>query len=534
MTALVELYRTDHRSLLTYLRRTYGIEAGYAFANPHRLRREAIAQRLRLYRDDGRLEMERLIDRVFDQFDTRQQRKKMIDVACELNVTARINDEVASLYNQPAVRILRDRNDEFREHSIEIELDELMQEAHRLTWLCNDLMLWQQTSTVPGRRPKLVIVTSDTFDAIPHPKDKLEAAGFILDMAPCTISEGSDRTRLPHYEIWDDTYRYLVNGNGDLVDESGQLTDKPIEHGLGRIPGTLFHRRKPVDRILDDRHGRDITSAHLGVALISVMVMQLSKSQGERQPVLKGNLANVAKNQSMNGEGPIALPPEVEAFMLDTRTDPEHYLSAKKDKLTSVGLRWGLSYEQLTYTDGGDSGKAWQLRRQKLTELRTEQRPRAFVHERGTVELMGYDPRGLRVDHKEQALPQDAKEEIELLREMMKLGLDSVVSYVQRKNPDLTREEAIAFIKRNLADFATLVTWQRALNMPSDADAANPGRSPEENGAQGGAAKGGGQDADNDSRSQPDQGGDRNNPASGETTRYRATGNTTAEAGAAA
>jgi len=522
VTALVELYKTDHAALVAWAIKTYGIDAGASYLNSHRLRREAIAQRLRLYRDDGRMEIERLIDSVFTQPDTRLARRKMIDVACELNVTARITDEVASLYDQPAVRTLASRNDEFRDHALEIGLDELMQEAHRLCWICNEVLLWQQVGSEPGEYPELLIVTPDTFDAIPNPRAKLKPAGFVLDMAPCTMVEGYARSRLPHYEIWDDTFRYLINGNGQLVDEAGQATREPIRHGLGRIPGVLWHRRKPVDRILDSRHGRDIVSAHLAVALLSVMIMQLAKSQGERQPVLQGNLANVAKNQSMNGEGPVALPPEVQAFMLDTRTDPDHYLSGKKDKLTSVGLRYGLSYEQLTNTEGGDSsGKLFQLRRQKLTELRGEQRRRAYSHERGTVALMGYEVRGLRVDHSEQAVPQDAAEKVALLKDKMKLGLDSVVAYVMRENPDLTRTEAIDFIKQNLADYATLITWLRALNVPSGADAENPGRSPQDNGADNGADQGDGTDGTTESRSQPAPGRDRKDPASGATTRDR-------------
>src|SRR5258708_14755125 len=107
----------------------------------------------------------------------------------------------------------------------------------------------------------------------------------------------------------------------------------PQEHGFTRIPGVLLHRREPDDCLLDSRFGRDITVAHDGVVLLEIMIMRLSKSQGERQPVLKGNLANVAKNQPMNGEDPVALPPGVEAEMLDMQTDPDHYILAKKDKL---------------------------------------------------------------------------------------------------------------------------------------------------------------------------------------------------------
>jgi hypothetical protein len=65
----------------------------------------------------------------------------------------------------------------------------------------------------------------------------------------------------------------------------------------------------------------------------------------------------------------------------------------------------------------------------------------------------------------------------------MRRGLDSPVSFVMRKDPDLTREQANAFIVKNLADFAVLVMASRELNVPKGADAENPGKTPEENGA---------------------------------------------------
>lgn len=485
MTALKDLYRTDHLQLVRWVVNEYGL-ANSTFMNRHRLRREGVAQRLRLYRDDGRTEFERIVNLIFEKDDVRESRRKMIEVACEQNVTRRIVDEVASLYDRPAVRTLGNLQDteRLRELSIAIELDEVMQEAHRLTFLCNEVLLWQQRGD-EDEPNELVIVTPDTFDAIPHPRKRVTPAGYLLDMAPVSIS-GTDVSSLPHYELWDDKYRYLISGNGNLVDERGQVTNAPLEHGLGRIPGVLWHRRKPVDRILDDRHGRDFIAAHLGVGLLSIMIMQLSKAQGERQPVLKGNLASMAKDQSMSGEGPIALPPEVEAFMLDTKTDPEHYLAVKKDKLGGVAQTYGMSYEEFTYASRASSGKEWQAKRSKLIELRNEQRRRGVLHERQTVRLVGFDTKGMRVDYQEQAIPQEAMEAVNLLREMMKLGLDSPVAFAMRLNPDLTREEAVAWMKKNLADYATLVVWARALNIRSDADASKPGRSPEENGADNG------------------------------------------------
>ena len=474
MTALTTLYRTDPAALCRMIAKEYGLANGCEFANVHRLRREVIAQRLRLYRDDGRHDFERMVDTIFESDDVKRQRRKMIAVALESNVTARIVNEVASLYDQPAMRTFKGDDAKtalFRARAEEIELDEVMQEAQRLVMLCNEVLVWSVDRD--GDVPCLDLVTPDAFDVIPHPSDKLDAVGYLIDAAPSFVPDGADRSRMKCYEIWDDEFTYHLTSNGDLIGD-------PIPHGLGRIPGVLFHRRKPVDRLLDSRAGSDITSAHLGVGLLEIMIMRLAKSQGERQPVLQGNLANIAAGQSMDGERPIVLPPDVIASMLDSKTSPDHYLAAKKDKIDAIEDRYGIPRK----IDTGDTGQAFVTRRLKLTELRNEQRRRARVNEKLVVELMGFDPTNLRVDHAEQMVPADAAEEVALLKENLRLGLDSVVSFLMRKDPDLTREEAVSLIQSNVRDWAMLVVWLRALNTPAAGDVTASGPTPQQNGAQ--------------------------------------------------
>jgi hypothetical protein len=481
--SLIELFGVTHSDIVRYVSKEYGLNFQASINNRHKARREEIAQRVRLYNDDGLTDFEALIENVFEDKTVQDQRKKLIKVATEQNVTRRIVDEVASLYDKPAVRTLSDEAESKRFHAEEkrVNLHEIMQEAHRLLQLCNDVLVWQFASA--DKKTKLRVVTPDCFDAIPHPDDATVMAGVLIDRTPVAIT-ATNIESLPHYEIWDDTFRYLLNKKGELVDKFGRPIGEPEEHGLGRIPGVLLHKREPSDRLLDCRAGRDIISAHLGCGLLNIMIMRLSKSQGERQPVLKGNLASVAAGQRMDGETPIALPPEVTLDMLDSRTDAGHYLTVKKDKLINVGQRYGLSYEQLTYQESSDtaSGKAYTARREKLTELRGEQRRRAQKNEGEVVSLMGFDANDMKVDHSEQALPQDAIEEMDLLERKMSKGLDSPQAYLKRKDPDLDDDAAEALIKKNLSEWAVVILLVRSLNAPANADANNPGRSPQQNG----------------------------------------------------
>ena len=485
MAPLHKLYNTDHQALVHWVCKEYGLGGLSQHGNVHRVRREKIATRLKLYRDEVEVPLGQLIYKIYTTEAMRNTMREYIRVSSGQNVSRRIVDEVASLYDRPALRLLLDRNEEFHAEEKRIQLHFVHQEAHRLTNLCNETLLWQFKGV--AEKNTLRIVTPEAFDAIPDPRDRLVPAGYILDFTPITTLSNS--SRLPHWEIWDDTYRYRISGDGRMVDAMGDTAVLPEEHKLDRIPGVLMHRRQPTTCILDASYGEDIKSAHLAVALLRMMAMRLSKTQGENQPVLRGNLASMATGQVMDGERPLALPPEVFAEMLNMKTDPDHYLAMIRDVITSVAQSYGLSYEMFANAEGSDSGKLYAMRRQKLTELRLEQRGRAAMHEALVVDLMGFDSEGLRVDFQEQAIPADAGEEVSLLDEKMRKGLDSPVAFVMRKDPDLTRDDAISFIMSNLNDFAMLVLAQRTLNMPSGADAAETGMSPQENGAMGGPAK---------------------------------------------
>jgi hypothetical protein len=486
MTALIDLYAQflgNQVDLVKWVAKTLGL-GNAATMHPNRLRREAMAQRVRLYRDDGKQDIERMINIVFVNATVQEERRILIDFASEQNVTARIADEVASLYDRPALRRFPTpaQTAEFRDAANEVDLDEVMDEAHHLAFVCNEVLLWS-VQVEKGERPELHIITPDAFDVIPHPNSRLRPAAFLVDACPMVKVDGADRRSVKQYELWDDTYVYDLNIDGEMVAVVG--VENPRKHGLGRIPGFLHHRRKSVTELLDSKSGFDIVSAHLGVALLRVMVVRLAKSQGERQPILQGNLANMAAGQSMNGEKPLLLPPDVVAMMLDSKTTPDHYLSALRDKIAAVAQRYGMSYEQFTNTDTATvaSGVAFQVRRQKLTELRNKQRLPARRNERGTADLMGFNGAELTVDHQEQGVPADAAAEIAQLRDETKLGLSSPIKHLMRKDPDLSREDAIEEIRENLRDYGLVVEMYRALNVPEGADASQPGQTAQQNGA---------------------------------------------------
>lgn len=98
MAPLVEQFGLSHATLVERLFRAYGLGAGIERRdNKHVLRREDVAQRRRLYRDEADTDYRHLINSIFEDSKVREDRIRLIPVAKHQNVARRFVDELASL-----------------------------------------------------------------------------------------------------------------------------------------------------------------------------------------------------------------------------------------------------------------------------------------------------------------------------------------------------------------------------------------------------------------------------------------------------
>lgn len=490
MTTLREAFGPDINRTIEAIRaeylgvRMHGTEISNSLTSHHE-RRRVMEARLHLYRDRFREEVMSLIDTLYTHEEVKKERRRFVDLVGFLNVPKRLTDEVASLYDVPTKRLFLDdaTTERFAKVEREVQLHSVMKEAHRLCFWMNEVYLWQVV--VNGKR-SLRIITPNAFDVIPNPKDRLDLVAALIDTKPAWVpSFIPDERRMAHYELWDS--EIVVR-----LDADGLVVGTPKTHGLGSIPGVLMHSRLPVDSLLNSDTGNDIYAAARTVLFLNLLVVVVSQSSGEKLPLLKGNLAAMAADQPKMAGRAIHLPPGVEAEMLDAITSPEHFLTVCRHVVASVAQAYGMSYEQFTFAETADttSGKAYSVRREKLNELREEQRQRAIVHEGQVADLLGFDGSSIRPDFHEQALPTDPLEEMELLDKRMNRGLDNPVAWYMRKNPDASAAEAKAHVVGNMAVVIWFFALLRGANISPSATPQDPGKTPEENGADGQAARG--------------------------------------------
>lgn len=459
-------------SLVKYVWRTY--LHGTASNNPHKKRRAAMKERIRWYRGDHQKDIEKLIEHVFEHEDVVKQRQKFARMAKSVNVTARLIDRISTVYTVEAVRRFPDDAEQRRLKQLETDLalHEMFELANQLVNLCNEVLFWAT--------PSLRLITPDAFDVIPDPRDPKEIGGLLMHWgAPSSVDEADAPQKRMHFALWDE--RYVLS-----LDAEGKIIGEPEEHRWGRIPGVLVHRASPIDSLLDGDAGDDIIAAHQAVAFLRVLALRLAKSQGEKQPVLSGDLARIAAGQAADGERPLALPPNVEAKVLDTTTSPEHYIKLENQVMGDLAASYDLSLEALVRRSQVDHMRL----HENLTEIRRRQQKRWRRTERDVMELVGFNTRDFSVNFRDPALPMDPQKEFDLYREKSKQGLDDPLAYLMREDPDLDELAAKERLDRHRQIVAEHIEQLAARNLARDADLENPGRTPEANGRIGGQRSG--------------------------------------------
>lgn len=459
-------------SLIKWVSRTY--LSGTKEQNPHKGRRERMRERLRWYRGDHTKDIETLIKHVFEHSDVVKQRQKFARMAKSVNVTARLIDRISTVYTVEAVRRFPDQGEQRQLKQLErdLALHEMFELANQLVNLCNEVLFWAT--------PTLRLITPDAFDVIPHPGDPKEIGALLMHWGPpSSVTEADTPQKRMHYAVWDD--RFVVQ-----MDAEGKIIDEPREHGLGRIPAVLVHRASPIDSLLDGHAGDDIIAAHQAVAFLRVLALRLAKSQGEKQPLLSGDLARIAAGQAADGERPIALPPGVEAKVLDTTTSPENYLKLENQVMGDLAASYDLSLEALVRRSQVDHMRL----HENLTEIRRRQQKRWRKNERSVAELLGFNTSDFSVNFRDPALPMDPQKEFDLYREKSKQGLDDPLAYLMREDPDLDEAAAKERLDRHRQIVAEHIEQLAARNLARDADLESPGLTPESNGRIGGVISG--------------------------------------------
>ena len=326
----------------------------------------------------------------------------------------------------------------------------------------------------------MLVLSPDQVRAYAHPEVPTEPVAIEYErFAPQAWGVGlAQRPR--ERVIWTPAWWRVYDAHDRLVEE-GKNPD-------GELPFFIVHRTEPTDSIWDDSSGADLVAASLDVPLLAQALLEQAIWTSHLQLKHEGAQERLPAQQRIGPADVLFAGEGGHLDVLDMQADPTHLIRQIDWRIAVIAASYGLTRANYDLSYDASSGVHLRVQERPLIErrraqLKTWRRAEAQLYRR-MARVHDLDPEALlSTDTAEWPMLVDPATELELAATEIKLGFASAAEIMQRRNPDLTEDQALERWRENLR---RRTEWDQALAEHNAA--ANPAageRSPAMNGAMG-------------------------------------------------
>jgi len=428
-----------------------------------------------MYRDGGCAEMKRIIDDVFDDKQIAEKRKKWVDHARYNNPLKRTVNELSTVYQRPAARVIKGdeaSNERYRLLMAALRADEVFLHANRMLTLHRSILIGMRVPTRADgtKEPILDVVTPSTFRVVLDPNGLV--VGYLIRRG--YRKAGTTYTGItPAWVLWTDHERMLLDASFNPIEGTY------VEHGFGVCPYVPVTMMPPEPGFWPGEDGEDLVSARIAVWITDVFMMKETKS-ATKMPVIAGDISGSSRNQMVDSEAFLEVNEGAAISQMDNSMDLGAFQNVSKHIVYSAGQNYGLTPTMLDNA-GVQSADARDVMRIPLNELRDQQKLPWRYAERKIARAMSaicarelpeyaFKDDGWSINFSEGATKLSEADDLTLFERRKKHGLDNAVDYLMRRDPDLTREDALAIIEQNVEENTAVQVLMRPMNAVSGAD----------------------------------------------------------------
>lgn len=460
-------------------------------------RRAACERRLDMLKDGWGPILEGRIDAIFEPANAAEIRK-VVDISN--NPFKRIIADISTIYDElPQWTFEGEGDNEAWTQALESGMaDVVLPKLNRLVNACNEALLYISPTrdgvklhAVPAHD---VIVWEDPADPT-QPITIAVRQGFVNTV-----------TAKPVWHVWsreEDRAEY-IQLDGDPFETSTRVLERmpnPYvdEDGRPVLPAVLYHRQWPDEGLWDQTTGEDLYEATILIGLLETWINHLIRTDSIRQKYATGQLdfesgVSGGTMSMLTFRSTDGTPVNIGEF--SSQMDWGGLGNTISRKLQNVLNNYGMSMADFELSGDPTSGFALRVRKEGLVEIRKRQIP---VYRRW--DLQAYDAisavwnferdnsespirESVRRDMADmpwasQAKPsveysefqttltvQERQQQLELDKERIEMGLESVLSVYMRENPGLTEDEAREAIAKNKEDSKGLGVKKPEMTQP--------------------------------------------------------------------
>lgn len=459
-------------------------------------RKETQRRRLDLYHDDTAAIVQSDILKVFDSAEVRGLVKKVLGLAGSQGLFRRIVNEISRpVYSIPPVRRVDNDTDMVTYLSLakECRLNAKMDLACRVVHAANAAFLYVRYLENLGRI-NVDVISPDMVSVIEHPEDPTEPLAILYQ---AWVWRGEQKVNVWIY--WDDEVTFRMQSEKVIAFDDGDVVKT---HGLGMVPFVPIHRQERAGQYWDVTTGQDLEAAQLSLSFLMALILRLHKTQGYRQMYAIGDLQQIPKAQLLAEESMPFFPEGTQVGTMDIATDPGHYLKTVEQVITQVAANHGINRDRLNQKSEGLPSEVGLLERRadaikvfREAETRLFDVVRRVVNREYPGKSIGEDAR-FEIDFSEVEARVDRMTQLKIWAEEEKMGLRNHLDNVMEDQPEIqSPQEAEREYMRNIEYWQRRINMLRQMNSPQDMLDNGVGRTPQENGRLGPAARDNGADA---------------------------------------
>lgn len=372
------------------------------------------------------------------------------------NLYKKVVNAISNVYSFGVERIFN--NDSVKELYESMRVTKVMTQANNYLNAFNDVLV-QVTYDDVASMPKLII-------RLPHLTEIEWIDNRVVSVRYFVKKMGDKGSQVERWAYWNASEHYYIDISAEGIENIVPITDGDdgddrLVNPLGVLPFIYMHNGWRDESFWDTYTGDDLTGGTVELAVHLTFLNHIIKSQSFKQLVGKGSNISEIKGQMTNPMSVLTLTGEnTEISVLDMQSNYDELHKVIKDLSETIAISYGISPSQFRMTSQVSSGFSLQMENIKLDQFTIEQQQDFTVYEKDLFELIKIvanvykygipDNSTMMIDFIEPNYPQSIQERQEYDEKNIALGLTSPQKILMRKNPELTKEEAINIFNENI------------------------------------------------------------------------------------
>jgi hypothetical protein len=408
-------------------------------------RKDAMKNRLKIYRDDWR---QLLDDELAREFTKENYKGLLLTLDYSQNILKKVINEISLVYKRPPERMFEPMVEMYEEILSRLNLDVFMKKINKYMNLLNDVLIYVPWDYEAEDIAKLKIITPDCCSVVQNEDDPetIDALWYDIDWydSPTKVKE-------KWYVFWSKEKHFYFSEAGEVKAPAEDNQD--MVNPYGELPFVIIHRDQIDGQFWNDTGGNDLINGCLWNGKKKTLKNYYFKHASFKQPYAIGAKMKMPPEVRSDPSTIWQLEGSGEIGTLDLTAAFNEFDKTMLKDVNDFLSTYNLSVDMFAISPAEASGRALKIRNQGLIDLREDQievfriaeqdlfKIITMVHNFHTTGKKINNKAKLETDFPEPEMYTDPMEKLRKDKAEMEGGIISPGTFYMRYNPDCKNEE---------------------------------------------------------------------------------------------